>query len=71
MLNTLTTNSFSMETTVKLRKKSFTLVEQAIHQVRDFRNLYQELDDKIEVGGTIPSKITPKKLKPHLIGMLN
>ena len=40
-----------METTVKLRKKSFTLVEQAIHQVRGFRNLYQELDDKVRLSG--------------------
>ncbi|MFA5819648.1 MAG: transposase, partial [Bacteroidales bacterium] len=40
-----------METQTKLRKKSFTIVEQAIHQVRGFRNLYQELDDKVRLSG--------------------
>lgn len=40
-----------MDTQSKLRKKSFTIVEQAIHQVRGFRNLYQELDDKIRLSG--------------------
>lgn len=34
-----------------LRKKSFTLVEQAIHQVRGFRRFYQELDDKVRLSG--------------------
>jgi hypothetical protein len=40
-----------METQPKLRKKSFTIVEQAIHHVRGFRNLYQELDDKVRLSG--------------------
>jgi len=40
-----------MEKHPKLRKKTFTTVEQAIHQVRGFRNLYQELDDKIRLSG--------------------
>ena len=41
----------------KLRKKSFTIVEQAIHQVRGFRNLYQELDDKIRLSGQSESTL--------------
>jgi integrase len=40
-----------MDTQSKLRKKSFTIVEQACHQVRGFRNLYQELDDKVRLSG--------------------
>lgn len=40
-----------METHSNLRKKSFTVVEQAIHQVRGFRSLYQELDDKVRLSG--------------------
>jgi site-specific recombinase XerD len=46
-----------METQSKLRKKSFTLVEQAIHQVRGFRNLYQELDDKVRLSGQSTSTL--------------
>ncbi len=41
----------------KLRKKTFTTVEQAIHQVRGFRNLYQELDDKIRLSGQSESTL--------------
>lgn len=47
-----------MKTQPKLRKKSFTIVEQAIHQVRGFRNLYQELDDKIRLSGQSKSTLT-------------
>ncbi|TSA31998.1 MAG: hypothetical protein D4R64_16905 [Porphyromonadaceae bacterium] len=32
------------------RKRKFTIVEQACHQVRGFRNLYQELDDKVRLS---------------------
>jgi site-specific recombinase XerD len=46
-----------METQPKLRKKSFTIVEQAIHQVRGFRQLYQELDDKVCLSGQSPSTL--------------
>jgi len=46
-----------METLPKLRKKSFTIVEQAIHQVRGFRSLYQELDDKVRLSGQSPSTL--------------
>lgn len=46
-----------METQTKLRKKSFTIVEQAIHQVRGFRNLYQELDDKVRLSGQSSSTL--------------
>jgi integrase/recombinase XerD len=46
-----------METQPKLRKKSFTIVEQAIHQVRGFRNLYQELDDKVRLSGQSSSTL--------------
>lgn len=41
----------------KLRKKSFTIVEQAKHQVRGFTNLYQELDDKIRLSGQSESTL--------------
>jgi len=47
-----------METQTKLRKKSFTVVEQAIHQVRGFRNLYQALDDKVRLSGQSPSTLS-------------
>ncbi len=46
-----------METPSKLRKKSFTIVEQAMHQVRGFRNLYQELDDKVRLSGQSTSTL--------------
>ena len=46
-----------MEAPSKLRKKSFTVVEQAIHQVRGFRNLYQELDDKVRLSGQSTSTL--------------
>ncbi|MDR4988807.1 MAG: hypothetical protein RG741_08240 [Bacteroidales bacterium] len=32
-----------MKTQTKLRKKSFTIVERAMHEVRGFRKLYEEL----------------------------
>ena len=41
----------------KLRKKSFTLVEQAKHQVRGFAKLYEELDDKIRLSGQSESTL--------------
>lgn len=47
-----------MNTKPKVRKKTFTIVEQAIHQVRGFRNLYQELDDKIRLSGHSSSTLT-------------
>ena len=34
-----------------LQKKSFTLVNQACHEIRGFRNLYQQIDDKIRLSG--------------------
>lgn len=40
-----------MKTPSKLRKKSFTLVEQACHEIHGFSKLYQELDDKIRLSG--------------------
>jgi len=47
-----------MNTEPKLRKKSFTIVEQAIHEIKGFRNLYQELDDKIRLSGQSVSTLT-------------
>ncbi len=44
-----------METQTKLRKKSFTIVEQAIAQVEGFGELYQDFDDKIRISGQSPS----------------
>ena len=35
----------------KVRKRSFTLVEQASHQVRGFSTLYQQLEEKIVLAG--------------------
>jgi site-specific recombinase XerD len=46
-----------MTTQSKLRKKSFTIVEQACHEIRGFRNLYQELDDKVRLSGQSPSTL--------------
>jgi hypothetical protein len=39
-----------METQSKLHKKSFTIVEQVCHEVRGFRKLYEELDDKVRLS---------------------
>lgn len=47
-----------MDTQSKLRKKSFTIVEQACHQIRGFRNLYQELDDKVRLSGQSSSTLS-------------
>ena len=41
----------------KLRKKSFTIFEQACHEIRGFRNLYQELDDKVRLSGQSTSTL--------------
>ena len=41
----------------KLRKKSFTIVEQACHEIKGFRNLYQELDDKVRLSGQSTSTL--------------
>ena len=46
-----------METQTKLRKKSFTIVERAMPEVRGFRNLFQELDDKIRLSGQSESTL--------------
>ncbi len=35
----------------KLRKKSFTVVEQACHEIRGFRKLLEDLDDKVRLSG--------------------
>lgn len=40
-----------METQSKIRKKTFTVVEQACHEIRGFRNLYEQLDDKVRLSG--------------------
>jgi integrase/recombinase XerD len=40
-----------METQTKLRKKSLTMVEEAIVQVRGFKELYQEFEDKVLISG--------------------
>jgi site-specific recombinase XerD len=42
----------------KLRKKSFTIVEQACHEIRGFRNLYQGLDDKVRLSGQSTSTLS-------------
>ena len=45
------------QTKTKLRKKSVTIVEQAIAQVKGFRELYQEFDDKIRISGQSSSTL--------------
>lgn len=40
-----------MKTPSKLRKKSFTIVEQACHQVHGFTKLWEELQEKITLSG--------------------
>lgn len=40
-----------------LRKKTFTIVEQACHEIRGFRNLLQELDDKVRLSGQSESTL--------------
>jgi site-specific recombinase XerD len=46
-----------MKTQSKLRKKSFTVVEQACHQIRGFKKLYEEMDDKVRLSGHSPSTL--------------
>ncbi len=45
------------KTVTKLRKRSFTLVEQASHQVRGFSTLYQQLEEKIVLAGMSKSSL--------------
>jgi site-specific recombinase XerD len=45
------------QTETKLRKKSFTIIEQAIAQVKGFGELYQEFDDKIRISGQSSSTL--------------
>ena len=44
--------------TPKLRKKSFTIVEQACHEIHGFSKLYQELQDKVTLSGQTQSTLT-------------
>lgn len=46
-----------MESKSKLHKKSFTIVEQACHEVRGFKKLYDELDDKVRLSGQSPDTL--------------
>jgi len=43
--------------TPKLRKKSFTFVEQACHEIHGFSKLYQELCDKVTLSGQTQSTL--------------
>jgi site-specific recombinase XerD len=45
------------KTITKLRKRSFTLVEQASHKVRGFSTLYQQLEEKIVLAGMSKSSL--------------
>ena len=47
-----------MKAETKLRKKTFTIVEQACHEIRGFRNLLEELDDKIRLSGQSKSTLS-------------
>jgi len=42
----------------KLRKKRFTIIEQAMHKVHGFRNIYQQLDDKMRLSGHSDSTLS-------------
>ena len=41
----------------KIRKKTFTIVEQAKHEIRGFQKLMQEMDDKVRLSGHSPSTL--------------
>jgi site-specific recombinase XerD len=43
--------------TPKLRKKTFTIVEQACHEIHGFSKLYQELQDKVTLSGQTQSTL--------------
>lgn len=40
-----------METQSKIRKKTFTVVQEACHEIRGFRNLMDQMDDKVRLSG--------------------
>jgi integrase/recombinase XerD len=42
----------------KVRKRTFTLVEQACHEIHGFKKLYEELQDKILLSGQSKSTLT-------------
>jgi integrase/recombinase XerD len=42
----------------KLRKRTFTIVEQACHEIRGFKKLHEELQDKILLSGQSRSTLT-------------
>jgi site-specific recombinase XerD len=44
--------------TTKLRKKTFTLVEQACHEIPGFRKLYEELQEKMVLSGQVTSTLS-------------
>lgn len=46
-----------METQTKLRKKSLTMVEEAIGQVKGFKELYQQFEDKVLISGNSSSAL--------------
>ncbi len=56
-LNLFTTKSFNMETQTKLRKKPLTMVEEAIAQVKGFKELYHQFEDKVLVSGNSSSAL--------------
>lgn len=56
-LNLFTTKSFNMETQTKLRKKSLTMVEEAIAQVKGFKELYHQFEDKVLISGNSSSAL--------------
>jgi integrase/recombinase XerD len=44
--------------TPKVRKRTFTIVEQACHEIQGFKKLYEELQDKILLSGQSKSTLT-------------
>jgi hypothetical protein len=46
-----------METQTKLEKKSFTMVGRAIAEVKGFKELYQEFEDKVIISGHSPGAL--------------
>jgi site-specific recombinase XerD len=52
-----------------LKKKSFTIVDQACQEIRGFRNLYQQLDDKVRLSGHSTSTLSNYARKLALLSL--
>jgi hypothetical protein len=50
-------------------KKSFTIVEQACHEVRGFRKMYEELYDKVRLSGQSSGTLSNYTRKPAQLSL--